>query len=213
MAYRCAVSRGAPTGTVTFLFTDLEGSTRLWEAHPAGMADALRRHDEVVRMSVEAAGGMVVKSTGDGTLAAFADANAAAQAAIDTQRAMAAEDWGEVGALRARMALHTGTSTERNGDYFGPTLNRAARLMAIGHGGQILVSQATAALVEGVEFIDLGEHRLRDLQHPEHVFQLCVDEPVSFPGLRSVDAHRSNLPVALTTFVGRDNEMASLLEL
>lgn len=211
VTYRSPV--GAPTGTVTFLFTDLEGSTRLWEAHPADMAHALERHDELVRMSVEAVGGTVVKSTGDGTLAAFTDASGAALAAIDAQRAIAAEDWGAVGTLRARMALHTGTSSERDGDYFGSTVNRAARLLAIGHGGQILVSQSTAALLEGIEVIDLGEHRLRDLQRPEHVFQLIVDGRASFPRLRSVDAHRSNLPVALTTFVGRDEEVAAVVEL
>jgi len=138
-----------PSGTVTFLFTDLEGSTRLWEEHPDAMRTALARHDELVSNAVEARGGYLVKSTGDGFLAAFASASDAVGAAVDAQVALSDEPWPETGALRVRMGIHTGAAELRDRDYHGPALNRAARLMSVGHGGQVLVSLVTSELVRG----------------------------------------------------------------
>jgi predicted ATPase/class 3 adenylate cyclase len=204
-----------PTGTVTFLFTDLESSSRLWEQHPEAMQTALARHDELLAEAVEAHGGSVVKSTGDGLHAVFATADAAVAAALGGQRALAAESWGPTGELRVRMGLHTGAAEQRGGDYFGPVLNRAARLMAVAHPGQVLCSQTTADLVRDVlsdsaGLIDLGEHRLRDLSLPEHVWQVGAGE---FPPLRSLDTLPGNLPRQVTTFVGREKEIASLADL
>jgi len=130
-----------PTGTVTFLFTDIEGSTKLWEQHPEAMKVAVARHDTILRSTVEAHLGYVVKTMGDGLLAAFGTAHAALAAAVQAQRSLAAETWSEIGSLRARMGLHTGPAEEREVDYFGPALNRTARLMAAGHGGQILLTR------------------------------------------------------------------------
>ena len=206
-----------PTGTVTFLFTDLEGSTRLWEEYPDAMPDLLERHDELLREAVETNRGLVVKSTGDGTLAVFSSAPDACAAAMAAQSRLAGLT--SVPSLRVRMGLHTGAATERDGDYFGSTLNRAARLMAIGHGGQILVSRATEQLVrdslrDGAVLADLGEHRLRDLSSPERVFQLSAPGlVVEFPSLLSLDVHRTNLPVQLTSFVGRDEDVKIVGEL
>ncbi len=157
-----------PSGTVTFLFTDIEGSTRLWEEHPDAMRDALARHDDVVREAIEAHGGYVVKTTGDGFHAAFGTAEAGVSAAVAAQRALDGEAWSLPEPLRVRMGLHTGAASLRDGDYFGPSLNRAARLMGVAHGGQVVCSQSTTdlareVLAEGVDFVDLGEHRLRDL--------------------------------------------------
>ena len=168
-----------PSGTVTFLFTDIEGSTRLWEEHPDAMRDALARHDEVLRRAIETHGGYVVKTTGDGCMAAFSAADAGVSAAIAAQRALDGEVWPLPEPVRARMGLHTGVASLRDGDYFGSSLNRAARLMGVAHGGQVVCSQATTdlardVLAEGVDFVDLGEHRLRDLTRPERVFQVCA---------------------------------------
>jgi predicted ATPase/class 3 adenylate cyclase len=202
-----------PTGTVTFLFTDLEGSSRLWEEYPEAMKGALARHDVILRDAVGDHGGQVVKTTGDGVHAVFGRAEDAVAAAVEAQRAVDAERWPEPGRLRVRMGLHTGTAESRDGDYFGPALNRAARLTALAHGGQALVSQATEAVVRdalagGVELEDLGEHRLRDLSRPERVFQLVhPDLPREFPPLRSLVAVPGNLPVQVTSFVGREGEL------
>ena len=136
-----------PTGTVTFLFTDLESSTRLWEHQAEVMDVALARHDEILRAAVQAHGGHVVKTTGDGLHAVFGAATDAVHAARDAQLAIAEERWDIDGGLRVRMGLYSGEANARDGDYFGPVLNRAARLMAAGHGGQVLLSQATAQLV------------------------------------------------------------------
>src|SRR5215510_3397474 len=170
-----------PTGTVTFLFTDLEGQTPLWEAHPTAMRAALARHDALLREAVLAHGGQVVKATGDGLHAAFARAPDALAAALAAQRTLAAEAWGLPTPLLARMGLHTGACEERDGDYFGPAVNRAARVMQAGHGGQVLCSQVTAGLVRGAlpagaGLRDLGEHRLRDLLEPERLFQLLAPD-------------------------------------
>ena len=205
-----------PTGTVTFLFTDLEASTRLWETHPEAMPAALARHDSLLRQAVEAHGGTVVKTTGDGLHAAFASALAAAHAAVAAQQALEAEAWGDPGPLRVRAALHTGEAELRDGDYYGPALNRAARLMGAAHGGQILLSAATAALLQqaDLQLIDLGEHRLRDLAAVEHVFQLNTPGLRSdFPPISSLATYAHNLPVQLTSFVGREREMAEVKRL
>src|SRR5262245_21059896 len=168
-----------PSGTVTFLFTDLEVSTRLWDQEPDAMQEALARHDAILRDGVAAHGGFVVKGRGDGVHAVFATADAAVRAAIDCELAMSAEPWTVSEQLRARIGIHTGVAELRDGDYFGTAVNRSARLEAIAHGGQIVCSQTTAdlareVLAEGVVFVDLGEHRLRDLSRAERVFQVHV---------------------------------------
>ena len=203
-------------GLSTFLITDIEGSTRLWEEHADAMAGALARHDGLLRAAVEGRDGTVIKTTGDGILAVFGDPIAAVDAALDAQHALRDTAWGELGALRVRMAVHSGTAERRDNDYFGPALNRSARILAIGHGGQILVSAMTATLVADrlpadVGLIDLGSHRLRDLDRPEQVFQISVpDLPGDFPPLRSLSTGRTNLPVQLTTFIGRERELADV---
>ena len=208
-----------PTGTVTFLFTDLESSTRLWDEQPDAMRAALARHDVLLRDAVEAHRGHVVKSTGDGLHAVFATADDAVMAAIDGQRVLFAEPWEPVGPLRVRMGLHTGVAEERGGDYFGSVLNRAARLMAVAHPGQVLCTQATADLVRDTTptsfgLVELGRHRLRDLARPEIVFQVTdPDMPVDFPPLRSLDAFPGNLPTERTPLIGRDRELTRLAEL
>ena len=166
-----------PTGTVTFLFTDIEGSTRRWEEHATAMQVDLARHDTLLHQAIESQGGVVFKTSGDAFCAAFATAPDALSAAAMAQRLLLAESWGESGPLRARMALHTGVAEVRHHDYFGQAVNRVARLLAAGHGGQTLLSRTTYELVrdalpEGVRLQDLGQHRLKDLQRPEQVFQL-----------------------------------------
>jgi predicted ATPase/class 3 adenylate cyclase len=202
-----------PSGAVTFLFTDIEGSTRLWEAQPADMARALARHDAVVREAIDARDGYVFSTAGDAFGAAFAEATAGAAAAVATQRALQREPWPQGAELRVRMGLHTGETVERDGDYFGPTLNRCARVMAAAHGGQVLVTRATERAlgghVDGAELADLGEHHLRDLEGTEHLFQLTGDGlAAEFPPVRSLDAAVSTLPPQRSSFVGRDDEMA-----
>jgi predicted ATPase/class 3 adenylate cyclase len=204
-----------PSGTVTFLFTDIEGSTRRWDERPEAMKDALARHDAILHEHIERHHGHVFKTVGDAFHAAFATALPALLAAVEAQRALAAEGWG--GAVR--MALHAGTADERDGDYFGPTLNRAARLRDAGHGGQILLSAVTAGLVrgqltDGVELRDLGVHRLRDLAEPEQVYQAAVwGLPADFPPLRLADGHPTNLPAPLTSFLGRERELDDVARL
>ena len=202
-----------PTGTVTFLFTDIEGSTRLWDEHPEEMRAALARHEALLRHAIEAQGGHVFHTSGDAFCVVFSRATDALTAALDAQRALQAEPWGAVAALKARMALHTGEAEEREGDYFGPPLNRCSRLLNAGHGGQVLLSRTSAhivreALPEGAGLRPLGEHRLRDLTQPEDIFQLAhPDLPAEFPPLRSLAAFRHNLPVQLTSFIGREQEL------
>jgi len=205
-----------PTGTVTFLFTDLEGSTSLWEEHPEAMKAALARHDEILRHAVEQRDGVVVKTTGDGLFAAFAVARDALTAAVDAQLALEGEDWALPDPLRVRMGLHTGAADVRAGDYYGPAVNRAARVSAAGHGGQILVSHATEELVRddlpnGAGLVDLGEQRLRDLERPERIFQVThADLASEFAPVRSLDAYPTNLPGQRTSFVGREREVADV---
>ncbi len=208
-----------PSGTVTLLFTDIEGSTQHWEEQGAGMAEALRRHDELLRTAIEAHGGHIFKTMGDQFCAVFSRASDAIASAADAQRALAAEDWSTVGGLAVRMALHSGTTDERDGDYFGPIVNRLARLLAVAHGGQVVVSGTTAPLLRGAmpkqtELRDLGSHRLKDLVEPEHVWQLNIETlPTEFPALRSLDARPNNLPIQRTSFVGREQDVADLTEL
>jgi predicted ATPase/class 3 adenylate cyclase len=198
---------------VTFLFTDLEGSTRLWEEHPEAMKPALARHDEILREEIESHRGYVVKTTGDGFHAAFAAAHDAIDAAVAAQLTLGAEQWDTTGHLPVRMGIHSGPAEARDGDYYGTAVNRAARLMAAAHGGQIVVSLATEELVQdhGVELLDLGEHALRDLTRPERVFQVVhPDLPREFARLGSLDAFPGNLPAQLTSFVGRDAELVAV---
>jgi predicted ATPase/class 3 adenylate cyclase len=208
------VGASVPSGTVTFLFCDVEGSTRLWEAHGEAMRSALAVHDGIVREALESAGGFVFSTGGDGFGAAFSRAGDALAAAVAAQRGLAAQDWLDEVRLRVRMGLHTGEADERDGDYFGPDVNRAARLMAIAHGGQIVCSPATADLVgghlpAGASLVDLGVHRLRDLSEPLRVFQVVRDGlPSGFPPLLSMDAFPGNLPLQLSSFIGRDLELA-----
>jgi predicted ATPase/class 3 adenylate cyclase len=208
-----------PTGTVTFLFTDLEGSTRLWDEHPGAMREAVARHDALMRQAFESHHGHVFKTGGDAFCVAFQSAPDALAAALAAQLALGSETWGETGPLRARVALHTGSADERGGDYYGQAPNRVARLLAVGHGGQTLLSQAVTGLVRDslpgdAALRDLGVHRLRDLQESEPVFQLAhpglADD---FPPLRSLDSVPHNLPLQLTSFVGRERELKELAQL
>jgi predicted ATPase/class 3 adenylate cyclase len=215
-----ALTEAAPGGGLsTFLFTDIEGSTRLWEEHAPAMGEALALHDQLLRAAVEGHGGTVIKTTGDGMLAVFARPTGAVEAAIDGQRALRDASWGQTGPLRVRMALHAGAAEMRDGDYFGPSLNRVARILAIGHGGQIICSAVAAvltrdALAPAVDLVDLGTHRLRDIDRPEQVYQVVVNDlPSSFPPLRSLNTRRSNLPAQLTSFVGREQELGEIAEL
>jgi len=205
-----------PSGTVTFLFSDAEGSTLRWERDRAGMETVIRRHDDLMRVAIAEHRGHVFKTIGDAFCAVFARPDDAIAAALDAQRALVAEDFSLVDGLPVRMAVHTGTAEERGGDYFGPTVNRVARLLAIGNGGQILVSGVTTDLVQGslpaqASLQDLGAHRLRDLTYPEQVYQLVARGlRTEFPALRSLEVLPNNLPLQLTSFVGRDAEVAEI---
>jgi len=208
-----------PTGTVTFLFTDIEGSSRLWENHADAMGVALARHDAILREAFEARGGHVFKTVGDAFCVAFPVALGALEAAVEAQRRLMGEPWEDIGRMKVRMALHTGGAESRDGDYFGPVLNRVSRLLAAAHGGQILLTLATEELVrdhlpEAVSMRDLGERRLRDLNRPERVFQVAApDLPADFPALRSLEIFPNNLPVQLTSFIGREKEMLEVRRL
>jgi predicted ATPase/class 3 adenylate cyclase len=206
-----------PTGTLTFLFTDIEGSTRLWEQEPQAMQAAVARHDALLSEIVGEHGGSVVKTTGDGMLAVFESAPEAAQAALAIQRALRDEPWGAaVDQLRVRAALHTGTAELRESDYYGTAVNRTARLLSTGHGGQTLLSQSTQELLqdqlpEGADLRYLGEYRLKDLSRPERVYQLNVpDLPADFRPLKTLSLRPDNLPAELSSFVGRECEMAEV---
>src|SRR6478752_2651549 len=176
----------APSGAVTFLFTDIEGSTRRWENDADGMRVALAAHDGILRDAVESHGGWLFKHTGDGVCAAFASPRAAVDAAIAAQRALE---------LPVRMGIATGEAELRGEDYFGPPLNRAARVMAAGHGGQILLAGSTAGLLDGVDLVDLGEYRLRGLAGRQHVFQVLAEGlRKDFPPLQTLEGLPGNLP-------------------
>jgi predicted ATPase/class 3 adenylate cyclase len=207
-----------PSGTITLLFSDIAGSTRLWEAGPDAMAMALRRHDEIMRSVIEGAQGYVFKTVGDAFCAAFETAQQAVAAAVRAQLDLSSQSWPTERPVRVRIALHTGVCEERDRDYFGPTVNRVARLEAIAHGGQTVASGTTAELIEeslpaGVRLRDLGMHRLRDLGRPEHVFQVdATGLPAGFPPLESLDSPElpNNLPGLLSTFVGRSAELTAV---
>src|SRR5215210_5433569 len=208
-----------PTGPLTFLFTDVESSTKLWERNPKAMSKALSHHDELIRNAVEANGGFIFKTVGDAFYVAFSAAAEAVQAAIDAQKSLLSEEWEETGPLKVRVVMHTGTAEQRDGDYFGPTLNRAARLLSAGHGGQVLLSLSTQELVRdqlplGAELRDLGVRRLKDLFGPEHVFQLTAPGlPASFPPLKTLDVRQNNLPIQPTPLLGREREVAEIADL
>jgi len=202
-----------PTGTVTFLFTDIEGSTRLWQSYPAEMQKALRRHDEILRNVIEANNGYVFKTVGDAFCAAFHTALEGLNAALQGQFALQRESWETPSPILVRMALHTGEAEERGNDYYGQTLNRVARLESIAYGGQVLVSLVTAELVrdslpDRVTLKDLGVHRLKDLIRPESVYQLVhPDLRSDFPPPKSLDVHVHNLPIQPIPLIGREKEL------
>jgi predicted ATPase/class 3 adenylate cyclase/DNA-binding SARP family transcriptional activator len=204
-----------PSGVVTFLLTDIEGSTALWDTKGDAMRAALARHDEVIVQSVLEHRGRLVKPKGEGdsAFAVFASATDAVGAAVAAQRTLSAQTWPGDVSIRVRMAVHTGEAELRAGDYFGAAVNRAARLREVASGGQIVLSAAAAELVgdglrDGLQLIDLGEHRLRDLSRPEHVFQLTHPAlPRGFPPLRSDSGPSASLPAQRTLFVGRDREL------
>jgi predicted ATPase/class 3 adenylate cyclase len=212
------IDRGGrlPQGMVTFAFTDIEGSTQRWERDAPAMGDALRRHDGIVRTAIVDNGGYVFKTIGDAFCAAFSRPEDAVSAMLAAQRVLASADFSAVDGIRVRAAIHTGSAEERQGDYSGPVVNRTARLLAIGHGGQILISGVASELVRGrlpaqTSLRSLGEHRLKDLSKPEEVFELeAPGLGVDHPPLRSLDAHPNNLPVSLTAFFGRADEIAEI---
>jgi class 3 adenylate cyclase len=194
--------RDFPSGTVTFLFTDVEGSTRLLHELGDGYADVLAEHRRVLRQAFAHHGGVEVDTQGDAFFVAFAKASDALAAASQARDALAP------GPIRVRMGLHTGEPTVTDEGYVGIDVHRAARIAAAGHGGQILVSRSTRDLAGDDALRDLGEHRLKDLTAPERVYQFGDDD---FPPLKSLN--RSNLPIAASALVGRDRELAELVEL
>jgi class 3 adenylate cyclase len=208
-----------PSGTVTFLFTDIEASTNRWEHDPAAMRDDLARHDAILRRAIESQGGAVFKTVGDAFYAVFPAAINAVAAALMAQRAITAERWTGAAPLRVRMALHTGEADIRDGDYFGPALARVARLLAVAHGGQIVLTGSVEALTHDrlpahVSLRDLGEHRLRDLARRERIFQLSAsDIPTGFPPIRTPAARPTNLTAPPTPLVGRRQEIETAREL
>ncbi len=205
------------SGTITFLFTDIEGSTKRWEHHPAQMKSAVERHDAILRGAIEANGGFVFRTEGDAFRAAFDTALPALLAAVQAQSALETEPWAqEIAPLRVRIALHTGAIEARDGDYVGPSLNRMARLLAVANGGQTLLSLPTEQLVRdnlpsGVTLRDMGEHRLKDLQRPERIFQLVAPGlPADFPPLKTIDVRPNNLPLLRGALVGRAKLLDSI---
>jgi predicted ATPase/class 3 adenylate cyclase len=197
---------------LTFLYTDLEGSTALWERRPDDMGRALARHDELLRHAITAHGGDVVKGTGDGMLAIFRSAREGVRAALDAQRALAGAEWPDGMTLRARMGLHVGEATERDGDWYGSEVNRVARVMSVAHGGQVVCTRIVEELAcDEFDFVDLGEHRLRDVRNTVHLFQIEIPgAPAVHPPLESVDAQLTNLPYELSSFIGREREQAEV---
>lgn len=211
-----------PTGTVTFLLTDIEGSSPLWDTHGEAMAAAVRRHYEILDAAVTAHDGFrpIEQGEGDSMVAAFSRASDAAAAAVDAQCALVAEAWPPEANLQVRMALHTGEAQLRDELYYvGPSIIRCARLRALAHGGQVLLSAGTAQLLTdvlplGASLVSLGRHRLKGLRSPEEVHQLAhPDLPPSFPPLPSVEERPTTVPIQLTSFIGRAAELAELAEL
>ena len=214
-----AVPFALPTGTVTFLLTDVEGSTKLWERDAAAMAVAIAAHYEILERAIAASGGVrpVEQGEGDSVVGAFSRATDCVAAAAMAQRLLAAEQWPDGVVVRVRMAIHTGEAQLRDeGNYFGQAIIRCARLRSCGVGGQVLLSQTAADLVSDrlpadVSLVDLGRHRLKDLQQPEQVWQLAIDDlPNDFPPLSSLDSFRHNLPARVTPLIGREVELAEL---
>lgn len=204
----------------TFVFTDIVGSTRLWERAPQAARQAVARHYDIIASCIASYHGTIFKTVGDACCCAFDDPVDAIRAAIAVQRAMQTEEWpAEAGRLQVRIGVHSGEAISDGGDYFGATLNRVARLMSAAHGGQILVSGATADSVRGhlleeCTFADLGAHRLKDLAQPQHLFQVAADGlAAGFPPPLSLDAHPNNLPSQISAFVGRAQEVRRLNEL
>jgi class 3 adenylate cyclase len=209
-----------PSGTVTFLFTDIEGSTALWERDRGAMALAVARHLALLRAVIETHRGVLYKVVGDAVQAAFPTAPDAVTASLAAQQALGGESWPEgIGPVRVRMALHTAAATPQDEDYLAPGLNRLSRLLAAAHGGQVLLSLATQdlardALPLGVSLRDLGEHALRDLYRPERVFQvLHPDLPADFPAIRTLATRPNNLPLQPTPFLGREDQVARIVDL
>jgi len=205
--------------TLTFVFTDLESSTRLWERFPDAMKAAVERHDAILADTVESSAGRIVKVLGDGLMAVFPSAPDGVRACLEAQRILQAEAWGETGPLRVRMGLHTGEAQPRAGDYYGPPVNRAARIMAAGHGGQVLLSARVAELAgEGLPdeagLRDLGDHRLKDLSQPERIFQLVHPALTGdFPPLATLSRRPNNLPTQTSEFLGREAQLSAIRDL
>jgi len=206
--------RELPTGTVTLLFTDIEGSTRLLQQLGNRYDSVLKECRQLLRAAFQQWNGHEVDSQGDAFFVAFARATDAIWAAVDMQRALATHVWPEGVTVRVRMGLHTGEPQLSTENYVGLDVHRAARIMSAGHGGQVLLSQTTRDLVEhdlptGVSLRDVGAHRLKDLQHPSHLFQLVIaDLPADFPLLKTLGTHPHNLPVQPTPLIGREKEVA-----
>lgn len=205
--------KNRPSGTVTFLFSDIEGSTKKWEENAEQMQVAFARHETIIRQVMSDHGGYVYKMIGDAFQVAFNTAHQALKAALSAQQTLVNEPWAEIGPIKVRMAIHTGVVEERGDDYVGPVLNRVARLMNVGHGGQVLFSQASYELLrddlpDGVTLRNLGEHRLKDLSRPEQIFQMVAPYlEAEFPPLVTLDFHPNNLPLQLTSFIGRVREI------
>jgi len=209
-----------PSGIVTFLFTDIEGSTRLWERDRDAMWAALERHNAILAAAIRAHGGYHFKTVGDAFEAAFGDPAAAAAACVDAQRALTAEPWPGTGPLRVRMALHCGPAEPLpTGDYRAPVLNRLGALLSTGYGGQVLLSAAVREAIgdrlpDGVVALSLGTHRLRDLAAAEEIWQLAIPGlPTTFPPLKSLEGHHTNLPRQPNTLVGREEDVAALRDI
>jgi predicted ATPase/class 3 adenylate cyclase len=207
-----------PSGTITFLFTDIERSTRMWEEHSLEMKSSLEKHDKLMRQTIESFSGYVFKTVGDAFCASFSNAGDAVSAAIECQKKLQSTDWG-ITPIKVRMGIHTGSADERNGDYFGQTLNRTARLMSVGHGCQILISKVTQELILDklaveIELKNLGSRRLKDLDRSENIFQVNIKNlEKKFPPLRTLEIAVNNLPLQLTNFIGRGDEIEDIVKL
>src|SRR3954453_21656523 len=206
-----------PSGTVTFLFTDVENSSSLWERDGAAMMSALARHVSLLRDAVEAHGGVLFKTVGDGTQSAFPTAPAPTPPALTAQRSLLAEPWPEaLGPLRACMAIHTGEAEPRGGDYLAAPLNRLSRLLGMARGGQILLTEAVEQLAQdglpaGASLQELGEMRLRDIRRPERVFVLVhADLPRDIDLPVASNQQTRNFPPALTPFLGREEQISAI---
>lgn len=204
----------APSRAVTFLFTDVEGSTRLWQQAPDEMAEALARHDDLLRQAIRDGDGQVFSTAGDAFAAAFPTAPLAVDAAVAAQRALEGEPWPDGVRIRVRMGIHTGAAVERGGDYFGSTLNLGARVMSAGHGGQVLLTAATHRLLDGTPTtIDLGEHSLRDIDGAERLYQVVADGMATeFPAIRALAGTSSRLPTQRSSLIGREEDVGKVRE-